>query len=98
MLRPVAVRQRREAVSSCQDFISHKVEPDQPGCFHGFIEVAIDGVFHHRPQLFECVALGVDAITQCGGRITTVHFVFAHLEDDLAHGSNLGGCLGRGKP
>jgi hypothetical protein len=38
-------------------------EPDHLGCFHGFIEVAIDGVFHHRPQLFERVALGVDAIT-----------------------------------
>jgi hypothetical protein len=67
MLRPVAVRQRREAVSSCQDFIPHEVKPDQPGCFHGFIEVAIHGVFHHHPQLSECVAFGVDAITQCGG-------------------------------
>jgi hypothetical protein len=40
----------------------------------------------------------VNAITQRGGRITSVHFVVAHLEDDLAHGFSLEGCLDRGKP
>ena len=77
MLRQVAARQRRGVASPRQDFIPHEVESDYLGRFHSFIKVAIDGVSYHRSQLFECVALGMDAISQCGGCITAVHFVFA---------------------
>ena len=51
MLSPIAVHQRHQKASPRQDFISHEVEPAQLRRFHGLIEVAIDSVFHHRPQL-----------------------------------------------
>jgi hypothetical protein len=97
MPRLASAHQRRAAASPRENFISHKVQSNQPGRLHGFIEIAVDRVFNHRPQLFEGVALGVNAVTQCGSRIATVHFVFAHLKDNLAHESILEGCLDHGK-
>ena len=53
------------AISSslCQDFIPHKVQPDDLGSFHGFIEVAVDGALCHLAQLFGCVPLRVTAVS-----------------------------------
>ena len=42
--------------------------------------------------------MGNDAVPQGRGHIAAINLVFLHFEDDLAHGSNLGGCLSRRKP
>ena len=32
--------------------------------FHGFIEVAVDGVFHHSAQFLNGLTLRMDAVTE----------------------------------
>ena len=44
---------RREAASSGQDFIAHKMETDDLRSIHRFVEVTLDGVFDHRAQLIQ---------------------------------------------
>ncbi|MDZ4817003.1 MAG: hypothetical protein SGI71_12155 [Verrucomicrobiota bacterium] len=50
--------------SAGKDFVPNEVKPDNFGSFHGFIEVAINGLFDHRPQIVQSVGLSVDAIAQ----------------------------------
>ena len=58
-----------------QDFIPH--------------EVAVHCGFDHFANFDEIRPLGNDAVPQGCGHIATVHAIFLHLKDDLAHGGRL---------
>ena len=73
------------------------METDYKGRIHCFVEVAIDGLFHHRSQFFNTVPLGVDSITQRRGIVATIDFVLPHLKDDFSHAWNVIGALLVGK-
>jgi hypothetical protein len=76
------------------------VKPDDlgHGAGHAIAKMTVHRIFDHFAQLVEGIALGNDAVPQGRGHIAAINLVFLHFEDDLAHRSNLGGCLSRRKP
>jgi hypothetical protein len=61
------------------------MQPDNLRSFHRLIDVAADGILHHRAHLFHSVALRMDPLAKGGSRKAPIHLVLAHLKDDLAH-------------
>ena len=76
-----------------QNFITHKVEPDDFRCGTGnaIAEMAMDGVFHHRAQFFEGFSLRDNAMPKRGGHVAAINLILLDFKDNFAHGKSLPG-------
>jgi hypothetical protein len=96
----LAVRRHCAASSRRHHFVTNEVKPDDlgHGAGHAIAKMTVHRIFDHLAQLDQVLALGNDAVPKGRRHIAPIDLVFLHLEDDLAHARNVGGCLSSGKP
>ena len=76
-------RSRRAGASRHKDLVPHVVQPDQARSLHAIVEVAVHRFPDVAVEVFDRVALRVDAEAERAGRISAVKLVFADFEDDF---------------
>jgi hypothetical protein len=85
------------AASSHQNFIPHKMQPDEFGGLHGFVEVTVSCFTHVLVQLIQGIGLGEDGETQRARTVATF-LSLAHFENNLAHYWTIAEIQASGKP
>ena len=83
MLRSVPGQKHPAVVSSGEDFVTNKMQPDDFWGRHSFIKTAIYGLLYVRPQFFQSVGFRVDAFSQSRSGVTSINLILSNLKDDL---------------